>query len=284
MDLDGTVLNHEANSEEIDELSVLCTKLQKYKIQSMVATGRTLAGSKQIIKKLIRDTQIPIITYNGSVIIHNNIYTTLDQKVITFDSCRMLVKGLKDYGNIKMLFYYFQEEIADGEEYIEYVTGWSGIERAKYEFNQQPVIWVENAIDLLKKEILPSAILIDISKNTESKKIINLCEKIENISVTSSGNDYIEIRPLNSDKGKAIEKVASYLGLIQDNILAIGDNDNDIEMLEFAGTGVSISSASEKAKKYSDFITDSGAFDGVLEILRILEEINRLEGKKNARK
>ena len=56
-------------------------------------------------------------------------------------------------------------------------------------------------------------------------------------------------------------------------ILSIGDNDNDIEMLEYSGVGITVSSASEKAKKSSDFITIGGAYHGVSDILKKVIEI-----------
>ncbi len=128
---------------------------------------------------------------------------------------------------------------------------------------------------------LPSAILIDISNSLNQEYIINATKQVKNISVTSSGNKYIEIRPKNSDKGNALRIVSEHLDIDRNEILAIGDNDNDVEMLTYSGVGVCMSDASNYAKESSDFITNSGAFEGVLEVLRLVKEINRLKGMNN---
>jgi Cof subfamily protein (haloacid dehalogenase superfamily) len=276
MDLDGTVLdNKDDYAEEIIELSKICLDLSKLDIFSMVATGRTLNGSIHIIDKLIGETSIPIITYNGSLVIHNENKLTLDQKFISLNSLKGIISICKEYIDLKTLFYYFEDNIIS---YKEYVIGWTKGNRTKTEFNKQIVEWVDCISDLIVDNKLPSAILIDISNSFNKEYIINNIKQVKDISVTSSGNKYIEIRPKDSDKGHAIQVVSKHLNLNRNEILAIGDNDNDVELLTYSGVGVCISDASKAAKESSDFITSSGAFEGVLEVLRLVKEINRLKG------
>lgn len=275
MDLDGTVLDNSNNAEDIDQLAELCASLRKLNVMSMVATGRTLSGSKHIIKKLIGHQNIPIITYNGSLIINNKTHETLNQNFISCKSIDEIICINKAYCEVKVLFYYYEEILQ-----YEQVLGWTKGERDKVEFNGQCVIWVDDILELQKEDVLPSAILIDISNSPMKQEIIEKITKIHNISVTASGNKYIEIRPENSDKGNALKIVSNELNIRQDEILAIGDNDNDVEMLDYAGVGISISDASHKAKASSDFITSRGAFEGVLEVLRLIKEFNRIKEKR----
>jgi Cof subfamily protein (haloacid dehalogenase superfamily) len=277
MDLDGTVLDHSNNAEDIQELASLCESLRKLNVMSMVATGRTLMGSKHIIERLIGHQDIPIITYNGSVTIHNTNSNIIDQKFIPDTAIREILTTTQSYRGIKNLFYYFEDNIMSHNEYVK---GWTDGIKDKLEFNQQIVTWVDNIFNLYDEDSLPSAILIDIINCPMKQKIIHELKSIHEISVTSSGNRYIEIRPDRSDKGTALNIVSNYLGIDYSNILTIGDNDNDVEMLKYSGVGVSISNGSNLAKSNSDFITTSGAFEGVLEILRLVLEVNRLKGKK----
>jgi len=279
MDLDGTVLDYKDDyAEEIEELSRICLDLSKINILSMVATGRTLKGSEHIIDTLIGKTSIPIITYNGSVIVHNENKLILEQKFIHYNSLKEIITICKEYIDLKALFYYFEDNIMIHKEYV---FGWTKGERTKLEFNKQIVKWVDCISNLIVDNKLPSAILIDISNSLNKEYIINSTKQVKGISVTSSGNKYIEIRPKNSDKGNALQVVSNHLNLHRNEILAIGDNDNDVEMLTYAGVGICMSDASSMAKKYSDFTTTSGAFEGVLEVLRLVKEINRLKGKSN---
>ena len=279
MDLDGTVLDYkDDHAEEIIALSRICSDLSKYNVLSMVATGRTLEGSKYIIDKLIGKTSVPIITYNGSLVVHNKNKLTLDQKFIEHSSIKEILSICKEYVDLKALFYYFEDNTVS---YDEYVTGWTKGECTETEFNKQIVKWVDSIFDLIVNNKLPSAILIDISNSHNKEYIINATKQVKNISVTSSGNKYIEIRPKNSDKGNALQIVSEHLNLDRNEILAIGDNNNDVEMLTYSGIGVCMADASDAAKLSSNFITSSGAFEGVLEVLRLVKEINRLKGSKN---
>jgi len=280
MDLDGTVLDHSNDSsEEIHEISGLCKRLlSNFNILSMVATGRTLAGSKHIVNKLIGKNNVPIITYNGSVTLHNTNSNIIDQKFIPQKSVKEILMVTKSYIGIKNLFYYFEDNIMSHNEYV---RGWTDGIRDDFEFNKQVVTWVDDIFNLQDGDSLPSAILIDILHCPAKQDIIEKFQSIHEISVTSSGDRYIEIRPYGSDKGVALNIVSNHLGIDISTILTIGDNDNDVEMLKYSGVSVSITNASWLAKSNSDFITTSGAFAGVLEVLRLIVEVNRLKGKKN---
>lgn len=58
----------------------------KYKVNTLIATGRTLSGSMTVKNTLISKLNVPLILYNGSVIIHNNTYNIMKQKFIDFDN------------------------------------------------------------------------------------------------------------------------------------------------------------------------------------------------------
>ena len=52
-------------------------------------------------------------------------------------------------------------------------------------------------------------------------------------------------------------------GILQQEVIAIGDNYNDKEMIEFAGVGVAMGNAPEEIKLVADFVTDTNNDDGV---------------------
>lgn len=77
----------------------------------------------------------------------------------------------------------------------------------------------------------------------------------------------LEFTSCRTSKGEALKALASHLGLDRTQICAIGDNDNDISMLEFAGLGVAMGNAIESAKEKADFIIGSNDDEGVAEFL-----------------
>ena len=99
---------------------------------------------------------------------------------------------------------------------------------------------------------------------------------VRGISVTQSGSKYIEIRPAGSSKESGIATLAKFEKIDQKHILAVGDNDNDVELLKWVGIGVCVSNASAAAMSASRYIADYGAEDGAIQVLDLVRRAQRL--------
>lgn len=86
-------------------------------------------------------------------------------------------------------------------------------------------------------------------------KLYDKFQSYKGVSVVSSNEYNIEITSSDATKGKALDFVVDYLGIDHDEIIAIGDNDNDISMLKKAGVGIAMGNASNHVKSHSDFVT-----------------------------
>ena len=73
-----------------------------------------------------------------------------------------------------------------------------------------------------------------------------------------------------SHKGKAVEYLSNLLGIDRDQIIAFGDNYNDLSMIEFAGTGVAMGNAEEDVKSIANHITDKNGNSGVAKAINDL--------------
>ncbi len=77
----------------------------------------------------------------------------------------------------------------------------------------------------------------------------------------------IHITDSSVDKGSALKIVAKDIGINLDDILAIGDSENDIEFLQIAGFGAAVSNADPKLKRIADYVSKKPYGDGFAEIL-----------------
>jgi len=77
-----------------------------------------------------------------------------------------------------------------------------------------------------------------------------------------SQQDYLEIVPAGVGKGPALEKVAHRLGIEREAIMAVGDAENDIDMIRYAGIGVAMGQASDMVKHAADYVTKPVQEDG----------------------
>ena len=64
-----------------------------------------------------------------------------------------------------------------------------------------------------------------------------------------------------------MEKLGEYYGITREEMIAIGDQTNDLPMIEYAGVGVAMGNAVEKVKEVADYITASNTLDGVAQVL-----------------
>src|SRR5699024_12271317 len=74
---------------------------------------------------------------------------------------------------------------------------------------------------------------------------------------------FLEILHPKVSKGIALKQVAEKLSIHAENIMSIGDGDNDVSMIEFTGYGVAMANASQEVKKSADYHTLSNEEDGL---------------------
>ncbi len=87
--------------------------------------------------------------------------------------------------------------------------------------------------------------------------------ELNDIEVTSSWINNLELMPLGCNKGTAVAELAAYYGLSKDQVMALGDFDNDLPMIQWAGWGVAMGNANKKVKQAARVITRTNDEDGV---------------------
>lgn len=92
----------------------------------------------------------------------------------------------------------------------------------------------------------------------------------KHLSVLTSKPGFIEIGSAGATKGKALQRVAEMLGIERNEVTAIGDNTLDLDMIEWAGTGVCVANGNESVKKNADLVIGSCEEDGVAAYLESL--------------
>lgn len=85
----------------------------------------------------------------------------------------------------------------------------------------------------------------------------------DNIAITSSAASNIEVNHINAQKGIAVSKCADMLNIPLDNVMAIGDNNNDVSMLKVAGISYAMQNGSAEVKHLARYIAAPNDQDGV---------------------
>ncbi|XP_020687699.1 endoribonuclease YBEY, chloroplastic isoform X2 [Dendrobium catenatum] len=86
-------------------------------------------------------------------------------------------------------------------------------------------------------------------------------------TVVQAVPDMLEIIPLGASKGNGVKLLLDHLGVSEKEVVAIGDGENDVEMLKMASLGIALANGSDKAKAAADVIGLTNDEDGVAEAI-----------------
>jgi len=85
--------------------------------------------------------------------------------------------------------------------------------------------------------------------------------------VVSSSKNNFEVMCKGTSKGRATKILADFYNFTSEEVICMGDNENDISMIEFAGLGVAMGNGEESVKNIANYITDSNDDDGVAKVI-----------------
>lgn len=94
-------------------------------------------------------------------------------------------------------------------------------------------------------------------------KIKDEINKLNSVDCFASGDHSLEINYKDVSKGNAIKSLLDKYNIKEEELVCIGDNENDISMIKLAGLGIAMGNAISEVKNIADYITDTNKRDGV---------------------
>ena len=101
--------------------------------------------------------------------------------------------------------------------------------------------------------------------------LLNAHPKADRFDFIRSADILYEILPKNTNKGGILPILAEYLGIEMRKIVAIGDYNNDVEMIRTAGVGVAVANAAPEAKAVADVVTVSNEEHAIAKVIYDIE-------------
>jgi Cof subfamily protein (haloacid dehalogenase superfamily) len=100
--------------------------------------------------------------------------------------------------------------------------------------------------------------------------------------MTTNLDNTLEVLPYGASKGKSMLALLREMNIAPENVLAVGDGENDVDMLKFVGIGVAVGNAHKLTKDVADFVVASNDDDGVAEAVErfVLAKLKREEDAK----
>ena len=290
-DMDGTLLNsdHKIPKENIE----LIKFAQKNGIQFVVATGRAYYEALPALND--ENIKCDVISFNGGIIYdkNGNIINITPMKLKDLYYTIEILKSLEiSYQLYTKNTIYTNSIETDITAYIDLIRA-NGEEPNEQHLRQEArnrlalghITEVNNIELYLNQENNPAIKVIGISNDLEKlKHATELLSGNDNISVTSSGANNVEIMDKKATKGEALKIVADIHDINLRNAIAIGDNLNDQAMLDIVEYSIAMKNGNKDLQKTSKFITEKtnsegGVADSVMKLLKekneFYEDINQ---------
>ncbi|WP_226576897.1 Cof-type HAD-IIB family hydrolase [Halobacillus litoralis] len=250
LDLDGTLLTDNKTISEKTKKTIQNVMDQGHIV--VIATGRPHRASINYYHELGLDT--PMVNFNGALIhhpsnhnwdaIHSPIGIRTAHKIIYI--CQKLgVKNILAEVKDKVYLDQYDEEIM-----------------SIFQTKNDPIT-VGGLQSNLKED--PTSILI----HPEEEKIQQLRDELDDHASLIDHRKWgapwhvIEIVRAGMNKAVGLDKISRYFHIPKERIIAFGDEDNDLEMIEYAGVGVAMGNAINELKDVSNYVTQSNEEDGI---------------------
>ena len=265
-DLDGTLLN---KNIELSKFSTeTLNKLIDNGVNITYSTSRSFYTASKLLKEVRFST--PCITFNGVYVIQPNSGEIIKKNLLEHEIYQDIYDTSK---NMKLIPFIFGKTI-NGEEKLLYDSPDNNAQikfiQERKERKDKRLHEVKNKCNL--EEIINLNYLYSLDELLPLKEII--CNKYKNeVSIKvikdiyNDGYFTLEISNKQANKGDMLTYISSMLGVELINVTVFGDQSNDLEMFEIAGTRVAVKNANEEIKKLADVIVDSNDNDGVTKYL-----------------
>jgi hypothetical protein len=253
-DLDGTLMGEDAiiSPKVKDAVRRAVEKGTKFTI----ATGRAFSSTLPFAQELGVNT--PLICYQGGLIKDHLNGRVIHEQSVPLSSAQELIRFTQQRG------LHLNVYVDDGRAYVERVTP-----EARYytEIAKAPVYPVGDLLTFLDRD--PIKFIIVLSDDGATELLIAELETLfaGRMQFVRSYSCLVEGIPLGVSKGDALARLADHLGFPLEETIGIGDNDNDLELVERAGLGVAMGNASLAVKAAADYIAPPVDKEGVVEII-----------------
>src|SRR5678816_1279886 len=248
LDLDGTLLNSRGQISEGNRRALAAARSSGVRVA--IVTGRRFRDARPIALELGLD--VPVIAHNGELTKHAETLETVAVLPLPLDAAQHAIKVGRvagadplvsdDHEGLGVLIY--DHISGDNLPLLQYVK-WA--QRIHGEESGAAVRQVAAVEDYLDHEPVHRACSggCEKMKELEAELRQELQDRVKIFCTTYAAKDFalLDIVHPGASKGVGVAAAAAEIGIAKEEVMAVGDNLNDLEMLEFAGTGVVMGNA-----------------------------------------
>ena len=269
LDLDGTLLNSRGQLSERNRLAIAAARERGVRVA--VVTGRRFRDARPLALELGLD--VPVISHNGALTKHARTLETVSATLLPLPAAREVLRVGREremdamvsddpHGKGLLVYDHISDDNYPLAKYIEWSRRIHGDEA------EDAVRRVPSLQDYLDH----APVHISFSGSCATMRVLRerlikeIGDEIKVFSTEYPKQDFtlLDVLHPEASKGVGVAAAAREYALAREEVMAIGDNYNDLEMLHFAGTGVLMGNADSSLREQVDFhVTATNDEDGV---------------------
>ena len=258
-DMDFTLLDDKGNVTERTSKALKAAAATGCRVT--LASGRMLEAMSEFIRAV--GVNAPLILYNGALIYDIQADKVISASPIPHDRAMEIIRWAEARGLYIQTYPgrdYFCPEVNDR------TRAYAASIRVQARCANMPMSrWLEAHPDYDMQKLL----IIDTPQGADAA-LEGLKQAFgQGLRFVKSKPHYVEITAEAADKGQALERLAAHLGIDRSEVMAFGDEQNDVNMLAWAGYGYAMANACPEALRAARFVAPRHTQDGVA---RVVEE------------
>lgn len=253
IDLDGTLLNNQKEITPYNKEVLQKAKAQGVKV--VLCTGRPLRAIRPYLEELgLKDAGDYSITFNGGLVQKNDTGEILDKSALELSDIKRLIQMAQDLD--------LPLDVVSDE--VVYVLPTSEENNSIYG-SLNPLL---DCHPITEEELAPDGLynkaVVAFEQTFLDQQIAKIPQDIrDDYEVIKTREVLLEFMPKGVTKAYGCQLLGEHLGIKPEEMMAIGDEENDLPMIEFAGVGVAMDNAVPAVKSAANVLTASNEEDGV---------------------
>lgn len=223
------------------------------------ATGRIPYGAKLMLEHIVPNA--PMVCFNGAGIYDFekdrllwNLHLHKDKiKILEFIEEKLPFSGIEVCTPDKLYFCVTNETVYEHKEHEKLPDRFCDYHDIKEEWVKVLIMQKENEVEMVREVIAES-------------------DFHDRFDFIQSSPKYYEILPKGASKGGCLTKLADMLGIDRKNVIAIGDNENDLSMIKAAEVGIAVANAIKEVLGAADVITTDNNSHAAASAVKWIEE------------
>ena len=260
-DMDGTLLDGQGRLD-LPRLTTILDELDKRDIRFVVATGNEIGRMRKLFGTELTNRTTFVVSNVASIF-------EGEDKIVEKHWDSHLVQDVLEYFAGRERNYHLVANLQNGPHTLEgmdfpIIDRIMTEERAK-EFYRQ-IHFLSDFQELDKEAVIKMSIVVDEEQTSSVTHRINQ-DFAGRLNAVTSGYGAIDLLPRGIHKGWGLRSLMERWKIEADQIMAFGDSENDLEMLELAGYSFAMENGEEKVKRMAKYIAPSNSEAGVLQVL-----------------